>query len=535
MRIFRFLFLFTIITALAGCGGGGGQWGAEYTNTPTTTPAQMQYGAYSTYGTQYGTETGAHAMAVLLPTSGMAGDIGQQIKAGVEMAVLRNAPGNLTVSFYDTTPGVSSAFSSAMSNNPEIIIGPLFASDARTLREIKPTNMPILSFTSDASAVGDGVMTMALMPTNSVEEIVREISRDGARRIIMIAPSTNSGRTMAAVAYSAANMYDVSTVGLLYYTEKDSESIKSIAVDASMNAARVSANKRAREILSDILTTENLTAIERSDINRQLSTISRGDTLGDVPYDAVLFLGNGDDSQTIASFLRYYGVDARRVRFYGTALWDGAALVRDVTMYGAKYPALPEPDANFTALYSDATGVTPSRMATFGYDATNLAIGMLYSGRVAASYLMDPSGYVGIDGLVRLTPDGVNERGLRIMELNGTDTPRIIRPAPTNFITPIYNVKQRYASPVSARGIESGGINPMNYIRIPERMRSKYKAKTYGARGNTSVSTNVPAVSQNIITVASAGDDTAIISSDFQPVKIESVNRTYIDAVEISE
>ena len=136
---------------------------------------------------------------------------------------------------------------------------------------------------------------------------------------------------------------------------------------ASLYAARSAANNRAREILSDILTTERLTAIEKSSLSRQLDRISKSETIGRLPYDAVLMLGTGDDAKSLVSFLRYYGVGARDVHLYGTAMWDGANIDSDITLSGAKYPALPEMNPAFVNVYEQIAGTAPSRLASFGY------------------------------------------------------------------------------------------------------------------------------------------------------------------------
>ncbi|MCM1294500.1 MAG: penicillin-binding protein activator [Muribaculaceae bacterium] len=539
MHINRILGLGGLITILAGCGTPQDDWFGEYGTMTTGTPVQMQYGTFGTYGTYEQTEimpdninmADAKRIAVLLPLSGDNAVAGRTIRTSIETAVLQRGPQNLAVSFYDTAANNTDAINQALAQNPEIIIGPLFAKNAQILRESKPDSLPVLAFTTDATAVGRGVMSMSLMPTNSVEAIVREMKTDGAKNFIIIAPKTTSGEILAGTARNAASIYDMPNVGVFYYTEKDAESIKSTMASASMNAARVAANNRAREILSDILTNETLTAIEKSSLNMQLDKLSKTDTLGNLPYDAVFFLGSGDDTKSLASFLRYYGVGARDVKFYGTAVWDGSDIASDLTLSGAKFATLPPVSESFVNLYERIDGTAPNRLATFGYDAANMAMGMIYSNKSNAAYLLDPSGYMGMDGLFRLKPTGESERALRIVELDGTGTPRTVKNAPTNFMTPIYNIEQRHITPASAMSLETLGVNPMNYIQIPERLRSKYKSKTYGA--NMTGRTTQPR-QENIVIVPS-DDGPAIETPDYKPVALETVNRTYIDEIEIEE
>ena len=516
--IFRFIILGAV---LAGCTTPSGRWSVS-DESATGLPAAMQYGTYD------GPEN--HRMAVILPMTGDAASSGRAIQTAVEMATLSAGAENLTVSFFDSTRGAD-AIHDALATNPEIIVGPLFANDARMLRNKKSSGLPVLSFTSDATAIGDGVMTMNLMPTNSVEAIVKEMQSDKRKGVIVLAPDTESGHLLAGVAQSASKIYNVPMVGAFFYREGDSESIKSATEKASMNVARTSAHTRAREILSDMLTDETLTVLERSSAIRQLDTLDKVDTLGELPYDAVLYLGTGEDTKSLASFMRYFGVGNRDTKFYGTAMWDGSDIVSDITMSGAKYAALPETNADFATAYERVAGEKPNRLASIGYDATNMAIGMLYSEKSNASYLLDPSGYVGTDGIIRLRPTGDSERALRIMVLNGHDGVRVEREAATDFMTPLYNIEQRHVKPIDEMELQTTGVNPTKYINIPERLRGKYRSKTYGA--NMTDSSNEQIV--DVVSVVPADERGAVVSEDFKPVKLSPVKQTLIDSIEIEE
>jgi len=526
MHMNKILVFCGLACMLSACSGvGRDTWDYQYETMSAGSPSQMMYG---TPATSVG---GTHRMAVLLPLSGENAATGRALRTSIEAAVLQRAPQSLSVSFHDTAKNTVGAINEALAQNPEIIVGPVFAADARTLGAMKPGDMPAISFTSDATAIGDGVMTMALMPGNGVEAIVQEMAADKSTGMVILAPESNTGRIMAAAARAAATNYDIPVSGVVFYKEHNTESIKNTANTAALYPARSAANTKAREILSDILTSERLTAVEKSSLSRQLNQISKTETLGRLPYDAVLFLGTGDDAKSLASFLRYYGVAPRDARFYGTAMWDGAFTAGDITMSGAKYPALPETSPAFVNLYEQVTGTMPARIASFGYDAANLAVGMIYSDKTNAAYLLDPSGYIGIDGLVRLTPSGASQRALRIMEIGG-DAPRQVKPAPTNFLKPIYNIDQRTLSPARPMAMETPGINPLTYIQIPDRLRGKYKSKTYGAN----VTQPETRAQQNIVTILPEDDREEIITNpDFKPAPLESVGRTYIDSVEINE
>lgn len=542
MFINRFFGLFSLVFGLAACTPQA-DWYSQYEEMPTSTPRQMQsdfnYPEYEIYGTPdamytYTPTSDLKNVSVLLPLSGPNSTVGQSISTSIQMAFLQHKYDNISVTFYDVSGNKlqkQDVITNALATNPDIVIGPVFAEDARLVRDMKSETLPVLSFTSDASAIGNGVMTMALIPAQSVEAIVHEMQKDGAQSVVIFAPKTASGERMAGAAIQAGNTYDMPVAGLFYYTEGNSDSIKHAAQKASMHAARTSANDRAREILSDILVKEKLTAIERSSINTQLEKLGKSDTLGPVPYDAVLFLGNANDTKSIASFLRYFDVAPRAARFYGTALWDNSELFNDFSMIGSKFAVLPQQSQDFAKLYEQVSGKAPSRLDTFGFDAANLVIGMLHSNKVPAAYLLDPSGYNGLDGLFRLKPTGESERALNIVELNGSGVARIARPAPLDFLTPVYSVQPKKISSAPEMELTGPGVNPISYIRIPDRLRGKYTSKTYGA--NTRI--EAPTINQTEIVILPEDDSDIITDPNFQPTKIGTVDRKLIEDVEIYE
>ncbi len=544
MFIKRFLGFSLLIFTLVGCTQRSG-WYSEYGEIPAQKPSDIQtgfyYPEYDIYGKEETPATGIieekKNVSVLLPLSGPNSELGKNISQSIEIAFLQHPDKNVSVTFYDLSGNKNQKQSvalNALSSNPDIIIGPIFAEDAQMIRGMKPQSLPVLSFTSDANAYGNGVMTVALIPSQSVEAIIKEMTRDNVQKTVIFAPNTESGKIMAGSAVLAANIYDIPIAGLFYYKEDDSNSIKSAAQNAAMYDARSAANTKAREILSDILIKEKLTAAQKNSINTQLEKISKTETLGRAPYDSVLFLGNAADTKTIVSFLRYFNVAPRDAKFYGTALWDTPELLNDFNMSGAKFASLPPMSDDFSKLYQQLSGALPSRLDTFGFDAANLARGMIYSNKSQAAYLLDPSGYNGLDGLFRLRPSGENERALQIVELNGTGMVSVIKPAPTDFLAPLYNIQSKQISAVGDMDLTGDGINPMDYIKIPDYLKSKYHSKTYGANTRIDTTTNNP--DTDITTVMPEDDSNEVIQSpDFKPVSLDTVDKKLIDSVEVKE
>ena len=537
MYMNKFLIFLGFIGLLAGCSGNKSM---NWNDTVATSkPIDMQ-DSYHKSLDLYGVDADAKSanVAVLLPTSGSSKTVGTAIKTSIETAFIHRASPNIKVSFYDLSGNRAernNVINDALKSNPDVIIGPLFAEDTKILRDAKPQKTPVISFTSDTKALGRGVVTMNLIPTQSIEAIVQQIQNDGIDNMIILAPGDNSGKDMTSVAKKSADLYDVETLGVFYYEPGKPDSIKDTAMQASLYQIRNAVNTRAREILSDILTKEELTEEEQQNLEEQLEKISRTETTGPLPYKSILFLGNGEDSKTLTSFLRYYGIGPNDAAFYGTAFWQNSKVTNDFAMSKSKYAALPEISDNYISLYDMIDGKEPDHLAAMGYDAANLALGLLFSQIEDNGYLYNPNGYIGTSGIFRILPSGESERALRIMELNGTKEPKTVKTPAKNFITPLYNVDQDSLKPVQAKELSTHGINPGDFIELPEQFAKKPEYKTKRIGSTYQFEDEEEAVDPESIEVFENTETETVSNPEFKPVKIETVSRQNIDEVEIEE
>jgi hypothetical protein len=549
--------LFLLVWALAACVGANngdfGQWDerAEPTATaaaPQSLASGFEYGSPSDDAATWensghdpfsfpadGSDVNAavSTVSVLLPLSGPDARLGQQIKHAVEIAFFQNQPRGVLVSFHDLSGNADkkiATIDAVLTRSPDMVIGPVFADDAKLIRDMKPDELPVLSFTSDAGALGRGVLSVGLMPNQSVETIIRQMAGEGYGRVLFLSPENQSGYVNASAAIESARAYGLEIAGLYYYKSGDTDSIKDTASRATLTQYRVAANTRAKETLSAILIKESLCPADKISLTRQLEKLNKQDALGDLPYDAVLFLGAATDSKTLASFLRYYDLNPRKVKFFGTALWDSKLLFNDITLAGSEYSSLPAGIAEFNRLYRDINGDEPERIASMGYDAAMLSLNTLQARNDIPRYLLSPSGYRGLDGLFKLHANGTNERALEVMELTGAGSPRLRVPAVRNFINPIYMTGVPRAQKPAEYDITSS-INPNDYVTIPADLQSKYHLNTYGSKRDRGIApTPSPA---HPVMILPEDDADVFDDPDFQPVTADPVNRANIDEVEL--
>ncbi|MCL2017616.1 MAG: penicillin-binding protein activator [Alphaproteobacteria bacterium] len=542
-KIKLFVLCFALCVFLAGCTGQKGEWHPEYVETETTGhPHNMAPGFYSSEYGELVASTGftqneerIKTVAVLLPLSGNNAILGTGIQRSIEIAFFQKQPSNILVSFNDlsgTAAQKTDTIDKIIARQPDIIIGPIFSEDVNLLKRAKPDTLPAIAFTSDASVLGDGIFTFALLPNQGVEAIVKHMATRDNRRLLILAPNTKAGHMLANSALESASIHGVRPVGLYYYLEGDMANMKSVAEKASMFKPRESANKRAKEIMADVLMSHNLNSAEKTLASQQLEALNKADTVGRLPYDAVLFLGGPHDSKALASFLRYFDVPTNTVRFYGTAMWDADSMFGDLTLNGAEFASLSPISKDFTRIYTDIEGIPPNRMNSMGYDAAMLAIGALSGNKSSAAHLLDPSGYNGLDGLIRLRPNGHSERALQIMRLNASGTPRVSVPAATNFIIPLYQTPP----PNDRKPYEiylTHGFNALDYIQLPTSAEGKYRSTTYRLSGVSA--TKEQEIAPHVMTMLPEddSDETIFSDPDFQPNQMDVIDRRIIEDVEI--
>ena len=99
--------------------------------------------------------------------------------------------------------------------------------------------------------------------------------------------------------------------------------------------------------------------------------------------------------------------------------------------------ALPDPGlaAQFNARFMAAYGEQPHPIAGLAYDGIAAIGALAKSGRadaLGAAALTQGSGFAGVGGVFRLLPDGTNERGLAVAQIQNAQVV-VIDPAPRSF------------------------------------------------------------------------------------------------------
>ncbi len=373
---------------------------------------------------------GAARVGMLVPLSGKTAPLGQAMLNAAQMAMFDFADTDFELLPHDTAgrpEDASFAATMVIGDGASLLIGPLLAPSVQAVAPIsRAAGVPVIGFSSDRTVAGNGVYTMGFLPENEVERVVTYALGQGLTRFAVLAPDDAYGATIVSALSATASRYGGSVVDLAYYHPSGAD-IEAVVRRLADYDTRREALERMREELAGKDDELSRKALER---------LSLLETLGDLPFDALMIADGGDRLQRVAAMLPFFDIDPKKIRILGTGQWDTRGIGTEPALMGAWFAA-PPPTArqSFEKRYRDLYGKPPPRLATLAYDAMALAAVLARGDNpnpYAPEAIMLQSGYAGRDGIFRFTDIGTAERGLSVLEVEQRGN-RVIDAAPKGF------------------------------------------------------------------------------------------------------
>ncbi|MDD9992406.1 MAG: penicillin-binding protein activator [Rhodospirillales bacterium] len=373
----------------------------------------------------------AARVGLLLPLSGRYAQEGETLLNAAQLALFDTADERFLLLPRDTGGTASGAERTALAlleEGVDLILGPLFAEGVNTVAaHARAHGVTVVAFSTDRTAAREGVFLLGHTPRTQIRRVFAHAAAKGHRRIALLAPETRYGATVADEAWAAAALNGLSL-----------EKVRNYAADAS-DAADVVRKLAEYDRRAGALKAERQALARQGDAaaRRRLKRLETLDTLGELPFDALLLADGGVRLRQVAPLLPFYDIDPAEIRVLGTGLWEDSATLGEPALAGGWF-AGPDPTArrNFEARYQRVFGVPPGAIATLAYDATALAAALA---RAGASFgpraIGNRGGFVGADGLFRFDDEGIAERGLAVFEVAGGGKTRVVSPAPARFDT----------------------------------------------------------------------------------------------------
>ena len=373
--------------ALTACGGGQlGSFG-NFSNSSTPQPPPAPEAAIG---------SGQVRVGLILPLSapGNAGIAAQSMKNAAQLALAEFKNPNIQLLVKDdagTPQGAQAGAQAAISEGAQIILGPLFAQSVRAVAQVaRPSNIPVIAFSTDSSVASSGVYLLSFLPETDVKRIVAFATSRGKRSFAALIPDNAYGSVVQAAFQQDVPQHHGRIVALEKYPLDPSKLADPVHVVAQ-SATRI---------------------------------------------DSVFIPDGADAVPQVVAALAADHVNLKRLQLLGTGLWDDPRIFQDKQLQGGWYAA-PESSGfrNFSARYRARFGQDPVRTATLAYDAVALVAALVKTQGpqpFTPQILTNSSGFAGIDGIFRFRPDGTNERGLAVLRVGPTGG-EVISPAPKSF------------------------------------------------------------------------------------------------------
>lgn len=327
-------------------------------------------------------------VAMLLPLSGhgQSAAIAKGMKQAGELALFDRDDGSFQLVVLDdkgTPDGARAAADQAIKDGAELLLGPLFAANVTAAAgPARAARVPLIAFSNDRQVAGSGAYVIGHLVETEVDRVVSYAIAQGRRRIAALIPDEPYGH-LAEAALKAAAQRDGGTIVALQRFPR--------AANGMLDPAR------------------------------QLGLALRELETGGQPAQALFVPGDPELLAQLAPLMTYAGIETSGLKILGTGAMDQPGLGREKRYIGAWFAA-PDPKGwrEMNTQFANTFGTAPPRIAALAYDAVGLAVTLSKGApgnRFSPENLTRTSGFNGVDGLLRLSPQGLPTRSLAVLEV----------------------------------------------------------------------------------------------------------------------
>lgn len=364
------------LLTLSACTGGGFDFGGFGPNRPPDNDQGLPLAEGQTFG------SGPVRVALLLPLSGEAAQVGSSMAHGAELAmdfIAQNPKinDNITLVLKDTgssAQAAAAAAQQAVSEGASLILGPLRADQVSAAGGVaRSAGIPLIGFSNNSGAAQPGIYLLNVLPETETKRSLGYAKSLGKRAFAGIFPNSDYGRIQQSAFTQAAADHGLRVVGVYSFGSE----------------------AEARTVVQQVA---------------PLLQQGQVDTL---------FLPDRATAPSFGVLFEEAKVAGGAIQIVGSADWNGdQSILATPWLSGAIYPAVD--DAGYNAilpLYQAKFGGRPHPFVTLAYTGVVLAnVSSLSLGtpRYDRAQLTTPGGFNGRDGVFRFLQDGRSEYALVI-------------------------------------------------------------------------------------------------------------------------
>ncbi|WP_102109480.1 penicillin-binding protein activator [Oceaniglobus roseus] len=339
-------------------------------------------------------------VALLVPASSPDGGalLSRSLENAARLAITDLDGVQIDLKVYDSggqPAQAAEAATRAVADGAQIILGPVFAQAANAAGvAVADRGVNLLAFSNNTSIAGGNVFVLGNTFENTANRLVSYAARQGRGNIYVVhgqstAEELGRDAILGAIQANRAQLAGVS----------------------SFELSQQGVTRAVPGIAS---------AIQASGANALFMT---SDTAGALPFLADLLPANG--------------VSPSATQFIGLSRLDIPSSALSLQGLQGSWFALPDPGltSRFESRYTAAYGSNPHAIAGLAYDGIAAIGALVKTGRrdaLSTSALTQGSGFIGVNGIFRLRPDGTNQRGMAVAQIRNNQVV-VIDPAPKSF------------------------------------------------------------------------------------------------------
>jgi ABC-type branched-subunit amino acid transport system substrate-binding protein len=331
----------------------------------------------------------SHKIGLLLPLTGLHENLGKAMLQAAEMALFETGSSTVILLPQDTAQGAHQAALKALDEGAELLLGPIFSPEVEAVKPLlQARNVNLICFSTDQSIAGDKTFVLGFLPSQQIERVTRFAKEKGLSKIAAFTPDDQYGQLIDQTLRRLESSGEIQLLGITHYTKGD--------------------------------------ILEGNPGNvRLLEDVELYKTKG---LDALLIPEGGENLAHLMLVLK----PELPLRILGSGQWDTPDTLQILGLEKGFFASTaPQERQNFETRFKNTYGYIPPRITTLSFDATALVLKLADKG-YSLQNLTFSEGFSGTDGLFRLTPQGLNERGLAILEVNSSEF-KTLSPAPESF------------------------------------------------------------------------------------------------------
>ncbi|MEJ5154900.1 penicillin-binding protein activator [Gluconobacter wancherniae] len=374
----------------------------------------------------------SHDVGLILPLTGRNAVIGARMRDAAVLALSSHGSPKLDIHDSNGPGGSLQAVNDAVAHGDAILLGPLTATDTAMVSPVAlNAGLPELAFTSDSGNARPGVWVLGLTPEQQVRRMIDAARATGRKTFAAFLPDNALGHATGDGLVRACQDAGLAVPQVVYHSA-DPQSIVSglktlSAIDTRMPATAPVVAPPVADGPSAIDPVAE--APPAAPVSAAPAAPAPAVAVPPPPFDGLVLADTGLALAQVIAELKADHIDASNVQIMGPALWkafDGKL----GALHGAWYAAPDARDRNgYVAQYRAVYHQPPSPVTDLSYDAAALSGALIKQGGVTAQGLTRADGFMGVDGLFRLLPDGHVTRALAIFQIQPGGGARIVVPA----------------------------------------------------------------------------------------------------------